>query len=501
MAAHAAPLLAVRTALGALMTSRREDEALAARLGLSADAARALHWWRLPLVGGQGPRRLTLAFGDDCPGRQLPRALRSPLTGETMPVDAVRGGRFGHAQTAWVRAENASNRFLEGTLTAVLRRTARPSSLLALTSGHVLAAARPSARGDDVTLWLDGEPDAPPINGRLFDWQPNFQALPVTCAVDAALVEVSAAALRPLAGRGAEWPVGTASALADDQLFIRTRGRAIGGQAPHLFGASLCIAGDESRPYLLDGALCWTPDEATLGGDSGAPIWNSRDELVGLHAGVAPDGVGLRCAIAVPIAPVLAWAGAELVRRDEPLVRAGPLATPAAPVPAPMAGPGPASLPAGGTAVPAAAGPAGQDVVILARTVWGEARGERGQIDGMEAVAHVVLNRVRRATYWGRDVVEVCRKPWQFSCWNRNDPNLPQLLAVDATNARFAQALAIARRLMAQEQDRPQERLRGDPTAGATHYHAARLAPPPRWAAGHRPCARIGAHLFFNDIP
>ena len=113
----------------------------------------------------------------------------------------------------------------------------------------------------------------------------------------------------------------------------------------------------------------------------------------------------------------------------------------------------------------------------------------------------MVLNRVRRATYWGRDVVEVCRKPWQFSCWNRNDPNLPQLLAVDATNARFAQALAIARRLMAQEQDRPQERLRGDPTAGATHYHAARLAPPPRWAAGHRPCARIGAHLFFNDIP
>ena len=138
--------------------------------------------------------------------------------------------------------------------------------------------------------------------------------------------------------------------------------------------------------------------------------------------------------------------------------------------------------------------------MTLARTMWGEARGERGEVDGMDAVAHVVLNRVRRATYWGRDVAEVCQKPWQFSCWNRNDPNLPQLLRVDATNSRFAQALASAEALITLARQDPDSRARADPTMGATHYYAARLPQPPRWAVGHAPCARIGAHLFFNDI-
>jgi spore germination cell wall hydrolase CwlJ-like protein len=121
-------------------------------------------------------------------------------------------------------------------------------------------------------------------------------------------------------------------------------------------------------------------------------------------------------------------------------------------------------------------------------TLWGEARGEGSA--GMAAVACVVLNRVRRQTYWGKNVTEVCRKPYQFSCWNANDPNRTALLRLNAQSPDLAGALTIAR--LAIENQLP------DSTAGATHYHTRTVTP--RWARGHAPCAVIGNHLFYNDI-
>src|SRR5688500_4029200 len=62
------------------------------------------------------------------------------------------------------------------------------------------------------------------------------------------------------------------------------------------------------------------------------------------------------------------------------------------------------------------------DLDTLARTLWGEARGE-GR-NGMQAVANVIMNRYKLARsnsgyarQWGRTVAEVCRKKYQFSCW------------------------------------------------------------------------------------
>ena len=82
---------------------------------------------------------------------------------------------------------------------------------------------------------------------------------------------------------------------------------------------------------------------------------------------------------------------------------------------------------------------------ILARTIYGEARGE--SISGMEAVASVVLNRVAFANrrgrfWWGNSIAEVCRAPKQFSCWNRNDPNYRLICRVADT---FAKGLPAAR--------------------------------------------------------
>ncbi|MDY6408142.1 MAG: cell wall hydrolase [Pseudomonadota bacterium] len=63
---------------------------------------------------------------------------------------------------------------------------------------------------------------------------------------------------------------------------------------------------------------------------------------------------------------------------------------------------------------------------ILAKTLYGEARGEG--ISGLEAVANVILNRVKHPCWWGKSIQEVCLKPMQFSCWNTDDPNRKKLM-------------------------------------------------------------------------
>ncbi|MCB1531722.1 MAG: cell wall hydrolase [Alphaproteobacteria bacterium] len=130
------------------------------------------------------------------------------------------------------------------------------------------------------------------------------------------------------------------------------------------------------------------------------------------------------------------------------------------------------------------------EVDVLARTLWGEARGEGTA--GMEAVASVVLNRVRVAQnrgkfWWGNNIIQVCQKPYQFSCWNRSDPNFRKLQAVDEADLYFATALRIARRAVIGKLE--------DATGGATHYHASGVAP--YWAKREKPTAVIGNHIFY----
>lgn len=67
-----------------------------------------------------------------------------------------------------------------------------------------------------------------------------------------------------------------------------------------------------------------------------------------------------------------------------------------------------------------------KDRDILARTLWGEARGESQA--GMEACAWTIRNRVldgRAKSWWGEGYAGVCQKAWEFRCWNANVPNSP----------------------------------------------------------------------------
>lgn len=127
---------------------------------------------------------------------------------------------------------------------------------------------------------------------------------------------------------------------------------------------------------------------------------------------------------------------------------------------------------------------------IAARTAWGEARGEGP--DGMHAVLNVIGNRAAQPSWWGRDIPTVCQHPWQFSCWDEDDPNRNKLLAVTDKNSQFSIALKLAELLMG-------GRL-PDITNGADHYYSIHIKPPP-WTNCQKPTARIGAQVFFRLGP
>ncbi len=132
-------------------------------------------------------------------------------------------------------------------------------------------------------------------------------------------------------------------------------------------------------------------------------------------------------------------------------------------------------------------------VDVLARTLWGEARGEGSA--GMVAVANVILNRVKVAKergkfWWGNNIIQVCQKPYQFSCWNRSDPNFKKLQSVEEKDPNFKTALRISRRAVIGVLD--------DNTLGSTHYHASSIMP--YWAKGKTVTTVVGNHKFYKLV-
>ena len=65
------------------------------------------------------------------------------------------------------------------------------------------------------------------------------------------------------------------------------------------------------------------------------------------------------------------------------------------------------------------------DLDIVARTLYGEARGEYAKmgIASFIAVANVITNRLTNSKKYGITYADVCLKSRQFSCWNAGDPN------------------------------------------------------------------------------
>jgi hypothetical protein len=487
-------LSALRDYLNAVLAGHIAPEISRKRIGLSTDAHASLHWIRQSPFAGRDSTDIGLlvAFGDGCGGRSMPRHLRSPLDGSSVPVEAVRGGYAGRVQSVAVINETISDTSaLRGTLGGILRSNNNPQQLLALTAGHVVGASSEARVGNIVSLTPT---TGPRMMGLLFNWSPDFVNVPSQTNIDAGLVQVSAQMLEPLTGQPSEWPVRAAQPFANSALRLRARGAVFNGSAPEYLSCRMEVTTDATTFYFVKDALCWNVSEASMDGDSGAPIWNSDDELVAIHTGSAPAGAG-RNAVAVPIGRILRWAGASVVVRGENLFHSAPARNGTLLSGAAVSVTRPSQQPQGGQPSAAAPTQLAPEIRTLARTMWGEARGE-GEL-GMGAVAHVVLNRRVQLKYWGKTIEEVCTKPFQFSCWNANDPNLPRLQRVTEADASYALALKLARELASLAEG---VRASRDPTLGATHYYARQLQPPPRWARGKTPCARIGNHLFYRDI-
>jgi spore germination cell wall hydrolase CwlJ-like protein len=138
------------------------------------------------------------------------------------------------------------------------------------------------------------------------------------------------------------------------------------------------------------------------------------------------------------------------------------------------------------------------DLQTLALTLWGEARSE-GR-DGMIAVAWVIRNRVEldlnkdgKPDWWGEGYSQVCRAPYQFSCWNKADPNRPYLIGERPIPAsQLLSCTQIAQWVMNNSVP--------DPTYGATHYYATSMRAAPPWAASAQKTTAIGRHIFFKDV-
>ncbi|MBI3347917.1 MAG: cell wall hydrolase [Burkholderiales bacterium] len=387
----------------------------------------------------------------------------------------------GRAQ-AWLRPENLDHSVGEGTLTAVLRTAGAAGghgALFGLTAGHVLGGDPQAGFGNRVRLAALDRNDTV-LLGRAHSWSPDLTRIDRRVSLDAGLLSLDEGALGLVVDE-LEWPLGWADARAGDEVRLLTRHHHLPGRVIDRFDTDVEV-GDPPLRYSLSDVLCCEIDGGSLPGDSGAPVWDLQQRLVGLLVGQAPAGSPGN-AIVTPIDRVLAWSGCELVLRGQALM-------------APDEGRGTVDPPLQASAAPPAQPQRARD--LMARTMWGEARGEPDARTGMGAVGHVVLNRCAAHRWWGKTVEDVCLKAWQFSCWNVNDPNRPKLVAVTDEDALFALAGQLSQELLGLTETARQLR---DPTHGATHYHEASLPLPP-WARapGATECARIGHHIFYRNI-
>lgn len=120
------------------------------------------------------------------------------------------------------------------------------------------------------------------------------------------------------------------------------------------------------------------------------------------------------------------------------------------------------------------------EVGCLQMALYHEARGEG--VRGQEAVASVILNRVRIGR-WGDTICDVV-SPVQFS-FVRQDLSTPPIKEPDAWDL----AGAIARAMLAQG---PLPEL-----SEADHFHTIHVAP--GWRRAMIRIARIGDHVFYDD--
>lgn len=116
----------------------------------------------------------------------------------------------------------------------------------------------------------------------------------------------------------------------------------------------------------------------------------------------------------------------------------------------------------------------------LALAVYREARGEPSI--GKLLVAQTIENRVRD-TRWPETYVGVITQPWQFSAFNRDDPNA--LVYPGEDDPTWSDCVAVADFI-----------LDAEPITTANHYATSDSRP--HWYDASKIVAREGRHVFFD---
>jgi len=450
-------------------------------------------WRDLPTPGPEWLCREAVQALRLAPGATvLQVVLRDGVSARVLPP-AWRGLALRSVREAPVLAQRRPPRLTlrrtleDGTATALVRDKLNPERCFLLTCAHVVAPDSATRYGDTVRV---GMPGAASLDAFLREWRPDIGPGTLPSEVDAALAEVSGDALQELMALDVAWlPNGVVDDVrAGLPVSLRRVDGPLDGELREHWSGEVGAAGVATASYLLKDGISYSTASDTQPGDSGGALWAGGDALLGMHIGAISGGpAGGPNAVMARVRPVLDWYCVK------PFTRTNPTAT----VTAADWPPRPRLAPAVGKAAvdPATAG----DQLVLARTLWGEARGE-GAV-GMEAVARVIINRLREHYRGCSTVTEVCLDPAQFSCWNEDDPNRAQMLRLDTTSTDddFQGALGVAAAALTWDS------LDGkvaDRTLGAKHYVATTLptALRPSWLLDKAPCAVIGRHEFYNSI-
>ena len=129
------------------------------------------------------------------------------------------------------------------------------------------------------------------------------------------------------------------------------------------------------------------------------------------------------------------------------------------------------------------------DFTTLAKTIYGESRGElyRYGVASLIAIANVVVNRKNKQ--FAKTIHDVCTSPYQFSCWNKNDPNYIKIINMEPGKCSiFDICLNVSENVLLEKWP--------DLTDGCDHYHERNITP--NWAVYLKPKRIFGAHYFYS---
>ncbi len=125
------------------------------------------------------------------------------------------------------------------------------------------------------------------------------------------------------------------------------------------------------------------------------------------------------------------------------------------------------------------------ELTLLTMCIYGESRSE--SYEGKLAIGYVVMNRLKERKWFGKTLREVILKPYQFSCFNQNDPNYRKLFKPQVRYWKECFKAAW----------NAYSKLGQDPTEGANHYCRYNITP--KWIHKMDHKKKIGNHIFYSS--